>query len=187
MYDPVVMGTTAPGVTIDRRAFIQRWRDRASSGIDPFDEFFSLWLALVISARPSLQAEDFAAADPERCSVLRLAAEHRDTMFREIDSCKDELAWLAHRRGTVLGLPIVDVHEFVRKADHLRRLFATLSDHYLGNGASEPGLIVDAVIELLNHVRNNLFHGLKNPDDVDDRQLIERLNPILHAVLKAAT
>jgi len=63
-------------------------------------------------------------------------------------------------------------------------LFGVLSEHYAGKKEAKSGRIVEAVIELLNHVRNNLFHGIKDPTDVDDRELIMRLNAVLRAVLK---
>jgi hypothetical protein len=76
----------------------------------------------------------------------------------------------------------VDAHEF-KRADHLRNLFTTLATHYSGGDQGKPGRIVEAVVELLNHVRNNLFHGIKSPTDVDDLELLKRLNPLLKAVL----
>jgi hypothetical protein len=95
------------------------------------------------------------------------------------------LKWLATRKGTHRGDPIVDVQDF-KRAKALRILFQALAAHYSGGRQAKPGTIVDAVVELLNHVRNNLFHGIKNPDDVDDRELLKRLNPLLRAVLKAS-
>jgi len=105
---------------IDRSAFIRRWRDR-KGGEDPFDQFFSLWLALVICARPKLQPQDYDKMDTDRCAVLILAKEAHEAIFRELVSCKDELAWLAQRRGTRRKDPVVDVYDF-RRAAHLRSL-----------------------------------------------------------------
>ena len=171
---------------IDRRAFIQRWRDRAQASDDPVDQFFSAWIALVVCARPHLRPEDHDLRDTDRRAVLRLSESCRDAIFREIDSQKEELAWLARRKGTHRQDPIVDVYDFVHSAEHFRDRFRRLADHYSGERTSKPGLVVEAVIELLNHVRNNLFHGIKDPDDVDDRDLLRRLNPILHAVLRGS-
>ncbi len=33
--------------------------------------------------------------------------------------------------------------------------------------------------ETVNHIRNNMFHGLKLPGDAADRELLERVNSIL--------
>lgn len=169
---------------IDRGAFVERWCDRASSTGDPIDEFFSLWIALIVCARPELRPKDFSVADTDRCAVLWLLQSSRKAIFREIICHRDELIWLANRKGRLRGDAIVDVHDFVRNATHLRQLFSRLSDHYSNRKPAKPGLVAQAVIELLNHVRNNLFHGIKDPDDVDDRELLRRLNPLLRAVLK---
>lgn len=167
-------------------AFIQRWCHRASLDDDPFDQFFSLWIALVVSACPQLAPEDFRRDDTDRRAILRLSASCRAAIFSQIDSLKDELSWLAKRKGTRRGDPIVDVHDSATRSAHLRELFKKLAEHYSGRDRMKPGRVVDAVIELLNHVRNNLFHGVKDPTDVDDRELLQRLNPLLRAVLRGA-
>jgi len=173
-----------PPQVIDRSSFIQRWCDRAPANDDPFDEFFSLWIALVICARPLLQPLDFDRIDTDRRAVLKLSAAFSESMFREIDSCQDDLNWLAKRKGTHRGDPIVDVHDF-KRAPGLRNLFHVLAAHYSGGNKAKPGRVVEAVVELLNHVRNNLFHGVKDPDDIDDRELLTRLNSLLRAILRA--
>lgn len=171
---------------IDRRAFIQRWMDRGRDAVDPFDAFFALWIALVIRARPQLQPEDLALDDTDRKAALRFAESFRDEVFRQLNSQRDDLAWLARRRGTRRGDPIVDVHDYCRKRNHLRDRFRRLANHYAGTRTAKSGLIVEAVIELLNHVRNNLFHGIKNPNDVDDRELVAHLVVVLRAILRTS-
>lgn len=171
---------------IDRRAFIERWVGRGRDTGDPFDAFFALWIALVIRARPELRPEDRALDDTDRRAVLGLSESFREQIFREVDSERDALAWLARRRGTKRGDPIVDVHDYCRNRDHLRDRFRRLAEHYAGTRAAKSGLIVEAVIELLNHVRNNPFHGIKDPDDVDDRELVRCLIVLLQAVLRGA-
>ncbi len=171
---------------IDRRAFVKRWRDRAQESTDPFDAFFSLWLAVVVRARPELRPGDHDSADTDRRALLRLSETRRDAIFRGIDSQQEQLQWLAQRRGSHRGDPIVDVHDYCRSHRHLRDRFHRLAAHYSGGRKANPGLIVEAVIELLNHVRNNLFHGVKDPDDVDDRELVSKLSVLLEAVLRAS-
>lgn len=171
---------------IDRRAFIGRWVGRSREAGDPFDAFFALWIALAIRARPELRPEDHALDDTDRKAVLRLSESRRDEIFREIDLCQADLAWLSGRRGTMRSDAIVDVHDYCRNRDHLRDRFRRLAEHYAGTRLAKPGLIVGAVIELLNHVRNNLFHGIKDPDDVDDRELVTHLGAVLQAVLRGA-
>jgi hypothetical protein len=49
----------------------------------------------------------------------------------------------------------------------------------------KPRWIAGKTAEMINHVRNNLFHGAKAPDDEADRDLLEHVNPILLSVLDA--
>lgn len=170
---------------IDRGAFVERWSVRARDSGDPFDAFFSLWIALAVRARPQLNPGEQTGLDTDRRAVLRLSEAHRDAIFRDVDAERECLSELARRKGTRRGDPIVDVHDYCTNRDHLRDRFARLSAHYSGGQQSKPGMIVEAVVELLNHVRNNLFHGIKDPEDVDDQRLVERLCALLLAVLRA--
>jgi hypothetical protein len=44
--------------------------------------------------------------------------------------------------------------------------------------------LVTAVAELLNKIRNNVFHGVKVYDDREDLDLLRNVNPVLLAVLE---
>lgn len=171
---------------IDRSAFVGRWQSRAAEVADPFDQFFCLWIALVIHARPQLDPSQLDSDDTDRAAVLRLAQTHAKPILTSLAEVSDELAWLAHRKGTRRGDPIVDVHDYARHRDHLRTRFQRLAEHYTGARTCKPGLIVEAAAELINHVRNNLFHGIKDPNDVDDQELVRHLIPVLRAFLKGA-
>lgn len=171
---------------IDRRAFIARWIVRADEADDSFDQFFCLWIALVIQARPLLDPIQLDADDTDRAAVLRLSQAHADTIMDRLGEVSAEMQWLAARKGTRRGDPIVDVHDYARHRDHLRTRFQWLAEHYGGARNCKPGLIVEAVAELINHVRNNLFHGIKDPEDIDDQALVQHLVPVLRAMLRGA-
>ncbi|MEX0805726.1 MAG: hypothetical protein WD688_20770 [Candidatus Binatia bacterium] len=171
---------------IDRSAFVARWQARAADAEDTFDQFFCLWIALVIQARPQLDPNQVDSDDTDRVAVLQLAQRHTMAIVASFEGVSDELKWLARRKGTRRGDAIVDVHDYVRRRDHLRTRFQWLTDHYTGARTCKPGLIVAAAAELLNHVRNNLFHGIKDPDDVEDEELVRHLLPVLRAFLKGA-
>ena len=171
---------------IDRGAFVGRWVARANEAEEPFDQFFCLWIALVIQARPQLDPQQLNGDDTDRAAVLRLSQAHADAIFTSLTQVSGELRWLAARKGTVRGDPIVDVHDCARHRDHLRTRFRWLAEHYSGIRQCKSGLIVEAVAELMNHVRNNLFHGIKDPADVDDQELVQHLVPVVRAVLRGA-
>jgi hypothetical protein len=48
----------------------------------------------------------------------------------------------------------------------------------------KPRWVAKALAEVLNHIRNHMFPGLKNPDDAADQELLEHVNPILLGVLE---
>lgn len=169
---------------IDRRAFVTRWEGRAAGADDPFDHFFCLWIALVVQARPQLDVQQLGAGDTDRAAIIRLCQANADKIFTSLGDCRGELMWLAARKGTSRSDPIVDVHDCAPNREHLRTRFRWLAEHYAGVRECKPGLIVEAVAELINHVRNNLFHGIKDPEDVDDQELVQHLIPVLRAVLR---
>ena len=159
----------------DRRLnFVKKWFGRAKKTEDPFDRFFYLWIALVVSAQHLVRGS--CESDRERVidyfwynkeNVLKVLSEHNDIMNR-----------LAHRRGTRFGNPIIDAGE------DLREKFRRLSDHYLRNHPLSSEEKVEIVAELLNRIRNNLFHGHKIYDDQEDISLLELVNPLLFDVLQ---
>jgi hypothetical protein len=68
-----------------------------------------------------------------------------------------------------------------------RKLFDDLAQVWSGRASRKPRWIANAIDEMINHVRNNVFHGLKAPDDTPDRELVDRINPILMGVLATST
>ena len=171
---------------INREAFVARWEARAAQVDDPFDQFFCLWIALVIQGRPKLDLQQLDADDTDRVAIVRLSQAHADAIFMSLADASGELKWLAARKGTRRGDPIVDVHDYARHRNHLRTRFRWLAEHYAGTRLCKAGLIVEAVAELINHVRNNLFHGIKDPEDVDDQELVQHLVPVVRAVLRGS-
>lgn len=171
---------------IDQAAFVARWQARAADTDDPFDQFFCLWIAVVIQARPQLDPSQLDSDDTDRAALLRISQARAAAIVQSLGGVSEHLTWLARRRGTRRGDPIVDVHDYARHRDHLRTRFRWLSQHYTGSRNYKSGLIVEATAELLNHVRNNLFHGIKDPTDVDDQELLRHLIPVLRAFLRGA-
>ena len=89
------------------------------------------------------------------------------------------MAELARRRGVARGHPIIDTVN-----DSLRAKFENLVAHYLKNQLLPAAEHVDAVGELLNRIRNNLFHGTKVYDDREDIAVLELVNPVLISILR---
>ena len=67
----------------------------------------------------------------------------------------------------------------------VRRDFDELAMVWLGQLQRKPRWIASKTAEMVNHVRNNMFHGVKVPDDRADRELVEHVNSLLLGILDA--
>lgn len=135
----------------------------------------------MIAARGHLTAQQLAQPDTDRVAIMSLLQGHANAVSAVLASVPNDVAWLAARRGTSTGEAIIDVYP--RSPQRLRSLFDTLSEVWSGQRTRRAGWIATAVAELINHIRNHLFHGVKAPDDANDQELLRRVNPILLGLL----
>jgi len=167
----------------DRRlTFIRKWVRRAEGAKDPFDAFFSVWIALIVAAqrlRTQLGTPFRQAEDDDRQRVLDYFRVNQERILAGLREHEAGMIKLAHRRGTQHGSPIVDTGN-----TDLRRRFARLAAHYTQGPRLSDDELVRNVAELFNKIRNNVFHGVKVYDDRDDIAVLEQVNPVLVAVLR---
>jgi len=167
-----------------RESFVRRWYRRAARCKDPFDRFFSAWIALVILARSDLDEQGLSQPDVDRKAIIQYFESHALVVTAVLRSLSAEVSWLAKREGTGTREAILDVHGHSPR--HLRQLFDTLARVWSGKAARKPRWVAGATAEMVNHIRNNMFHGLKAPDDTGDRDLLERVTPMLIRILEAS-
>ena len=161
----------------DRRvAFVRKWFQRAREADDEFDRFFSAWIALVVAAQrlPSKK-------DTDRKRVVAYFRAKKSRVMSAVKKREQEMMWLARRQGTMYGTPIIDIDT---DNEYLCNLFTKLSRHYTSKEAMPDDEFVKALAELLNKIRNNVFHGAKVYDDKEDLELLKNVNPVLLEVLK---
>ncbi|GBC96762.1 hypothetical protein HRbin16_02571 [bacterium HR16] len=165
----------------DRRVtFVSKWLRRARQAKDEFDRFFSAWIALVVAAQSIRDSSGrHPEEDSDRQRVVSYFLVKKDKVMRALEKCQTEMMWLASRRGTTYGNSIIDTGN-----QDLRDRFARLSRHYIDGEAMQEDELVTTVAELLNKVRNNVFHGGKVYDDKEDLKLLKNVNPVLLAVLE---
>lgn len=165
----------------DRRAqFIKKWQRKAERTADPFDCFFSAWIALVVAAqRTRDQYGPLPERDSDRKRMVDYFGDNRGAVVSAVATHRVEMEWVARRRGTKWGGAIVDTGN-----QDLRVLFDKLSRYYVDSVPIPDDERVKATAELLNKMRNNVFHGIKVYDDKDDMELLEHVNPILLAILQ---
>lgn len=161
--------------------FVRRWCDRASESNDPFDRFFSAWIALVIAARGHLDEQQLSQPDTDRKAIIQYLEAHAPEVTSVLGDLPDQTRWLAHRKGTGTDKPLLDVQHY--SPPHLRQLFDDLAQVWSGQATRKPKWLARAIAEMINHIRNNMFHGLKIPDDAADRELLDRVNPIVIGIL----
>jgi hypothetical protein len=157
-----------------RYEFAQRWFERGSAEGNPFDAFFYLWIALIIAARHAMQREP---EDADLKTIKDYFKLHMGDILRVVSAEDERMKQLRVRRGTEGG-NIVEAygHQKVRR----RQLFYEYAVAYDDLPNSKK---VETLAEIINQVRNNLFHGRKVYDDVKDRELLELVNPLLRSIL----
>jgi hypothetical protein len=166
--------------------FVETWHRRAGETPDCFDRFFSAWISLIIEARRHLNAQQLAEADTDRKTIVQYFENRNAVIAAVLQKLPEQTGWLAARRGTGTGGPILDVNVVNTYTTELRRELDELALFWSGNDKPrKPGWIATRTAEMLNHIRNNLFHGIKAPDDEADRALLEHVNPILLGILEA--
>ncbi len=164
--------------------FVRRWHQRALDDDDPFDRFFSAWIALVILARHDLDEQGMSQPDVDRKAIIQYFDSHAEAISGVLRALNVETQWLSQRRGTSTQEAILDVHYYSPR--HLRQIFDTLAQVWSGSTNRKTRWVTCATAEMINHIRNNMFHGLKAPDDAADRDLLNRVNPILMRVLEVS-
>lgn len=163
-----------------RLIFVHKWLDRATEAEDEFDRFFSAWIALVAAVQRIRDSfGHLLEEDTDRHRVVDYFRAKRDVVLRAVGKHQEEMTWLARRQGTTHGNLIIDTGN-----PNLRKLFTKLSRHYVADQVMQQDEHVTAIAELLNKVRNNVFHGAKVYDDAEDLELLRRVNPVLLAVLQ---
>lgn len=159
----------------DRRStFVKKWFGRAKKTEDPFDRFFYLWIALVVAAQRLVRGN----GENDRERVVDYFLYNKESVLQVLNNHNEIMHQLGRRRGTKYGNPIIDAGE------ELREKFEKLSNHYLRNQPLDAEEKVEIVAELLNKIRNNLFHGHKVYDDREDISLLGMVNPLLFEILQ---
>lgn len=165
--------------------FIKNWRQRAADSTNVFDQFFYAWTALVITARQYRGDDPAAPHDTtDRTVILHYLVSRPDAVVAVLDKLPEQTKWLAQRKGTATGQPILDVHD-TKRNQQTRQALDHLATCWAGKAANQrnPEGVTTCLVELLNHVRNNMFHGRKDPDDAADQELLAQVNPILLGLL----
>jgi|YNPNPStandDraft_1061719.scaffolds.fasta_scaffold117299_1 hypothetical protein len=169
-------------MVLNRRLyFMKRWYERAKSDLDPFDTFFHLWIALVVAAqrRRTYTGVPFREIYSDREKVLDYFRAHSRAILEVLEKHRDIMTALAGRQGPRYKQAILDTRSL-----RLRAVFSDLAAHYTRGLPLSEEYHVEAVGELINKIRINLFTGFDVYDDHDDIELLQLVNPLLLEILE---
>jgi hypothetical protein len=167
----------------DRRlVFMKKWFERGQAESDLFDQFFSLWICLIVAAQREWTSPGSRnRGDTDRQKVRAYCQRHAQEIVDALGQNPVGSDWLAKRRGKRRQNPMVDTG-----SSELQQKFAKLSEHLAGRPTLSSYEVADYTAEFLNKIRNNVFHAAKDYEDHDDLALLQRVNPILVSILRRA-
>ncbi len=157
-----------------RYEYAQRWFKRSITQKNPFDTFFYLWIALIIAARYGTQREP---EDNDGNTVKEYFRRNSNYVLSVMSKEARIIAQLCARRGTERGMI---VETYGQRRERRRGLFDKFACAYDDLTDQEK---VETLAEIINQVRNNLFHGRKVYNDKQDRELLELVNPLISSVI----
>lgn len=160
-----------------RGAFVRKWCCRGVLEKDPFDRFFSFWIALVVATqRWSTNAGPSRPRQTDREKVIQYLLGHQAQALEVLNEIPT-IRQLASRTGTTHHDAILDTGN-----RHLRKKFQRFARHFAGHKIPDNEL-VETLGEIINLVRNNVFHGNKIYDESDDIAVLDLVNPILETLI----
>ena len=155
----------------DRSAeYLRIWFAKAEAEEDVFNRFMSGWLVLAMAATIyRTKSGGFMSEERESQRVIAYLKSEAHSVEKAAQANRPNMEALAKRRGTEGGIVIDGKQQFCR----------IFRGKILGQSPCSAEKFAEATGEILNRVRNNLFHGAKVYDDSRDRALLELVTPFL--------
>lgn len=155
---------------------LKKWFRKAETEKDIIDRFIYGWLAMTIAA--NIEFTHSGIPDPkinDRKRVIHYFKKHSEAVETAAQEHNANSLTLSKRMGPEGGV-ILDALAIQEHCKNFRR-------KVLKQGACSSSDFAEATAEILNRIRNNLFHGSKLYDDTADRTLLGLVTPILLAIL----
>ncbi len=163
--------------------FARRWYGRALEYEDPFDRFFSLWIAFVVAAKHAWPKPSPPPNTGDQPVVGEYLVTYAPAVFSTLQTTEAETCrWFSERKGTTQDTPIVDAFN-----DTAEEQFRRLSRCWGGEWKIDQIKHARYVAHLLCRIRNNVFHGYKVYEDDSDILVLEHTNRLLCAILRATS
>ena len=150
-----------------------------------FEAFIYIWISWVVACKID-QGYNRNTDEPkhrlEDGKLVEKWSERNGLLIgRVVQKNLLELRMLGHRKGGKYKNPIVDFSEF--KPTKFGNLSAYFRDEFQYESSRD---LARDMAQLLNKIRNNLFHGGKLYSSQDDRELLVAVLPTLRDLAEAA-
>jgi len=156
--------------------------ESAKNNDNPFEAFIYLWISWVIGCRIYISYNvhrDDRSNSTDREDVILWCKNNSNVVAQIIDDNYATLESLGKRKGSKYGDPIVDANV------KLSSIFSSLSRYFRNDYTYKKNSeLAETFAELLNKIRNNLFHGDKSYNDKQDYDLIMSVLPSLYDLAK---
>ncbi len=154
----------------------------AKNNNNTFEAFIYLWISWVIGCKIFISYNDHfdeRSNNTDREDILLWCKKNSAFVAQTIEENYASLELLGKRRGTMYGDPIIDA------SSKLTGYFSTLSMFFKNQYTYKKDVeLANHFGELLNKIRNNLFHGDKSYNDKNDLELIQSVLPTLYDFAK---
>ncbi len=168
--------------TDQREQIMYEWFEKGEEAFNnknTFEAFIYLWISWIVACKINLgNNKTYSSYVQKDLDDRKIIIEWCKNYAPEVRECiYDNMKYLVplgSRVGSHFKNPIVDASK------NLQEKFTQLSNFLKGKEIYkyDDELTVDFA-ELLNKIRNNLFHGNKSYDNQDDKFLLEAVIPVL--------
>ena len=173
----------------EREQIMYDWFEKGEHAFNKnndFEAFIYLWISLVVACKINLannkSYDSIVQKDLDDRSTILEWSKNNSYEFREcIDKNIKDLICLGKREGSYYKNPIID------SSKNLQEKFIRLKDFFSNKYSYENDKkLAEDFTELLNKIRNNLFHGNKSYDKQDDKSLLNAILPVLKEITQLA-
>lgn len=170
----------------DRKDRIIKWYQKAAydKGLenpDPIDTFMYTWIAfniLYVYANEMRQPSD---RFNEEGGIINFATEYKKIWSQAMASSQSELKSL----GSLIQKGLLPVYRSERNFKDLNNSIKYFSERVANDPIDfEDNELIKSCAQILNRIRNNLFHGRKIYDNQDDISFVKNAEPILFRVIE---
>ena len=157
---------------------VGRWFAKAEQDTDVFDRFISSWVALTIASKRhrTISGRRHSPDETDRDRIIDYFKSNAAKIRSAIHTNNPEMRRLASRRGT-RGGTVVD-------GDRVQKHCQLFMRVVLGASTCPDEDLTTATAEILNRIRNNLFHGTKMYDGEQDCELLNLVTPLLMTIVR---